>query len=340
MSNRVLSILAGGSSRRFQSKKSQWSDKALMEYNDKPLLVHLIDECRGIYDEIGISLNSKARKKTYSKIIKSYVSSTSIEYIVDSTKVTFEGVLKGIQSTMNYFMNKEIQFVPSDRPHLLFKILDMVEVKPNGVSVFKYSDGMIEPLLALYGSNSRIPSQFLNLPLSRADVPIRLAQSIQTYNIDELIEKNALSHSIFANINVQVDVNEEIAKHDIPANLDMPSPDTIVRKVIPILDNQNISEDIFDSFSILMEKEHFYAAYLWVLSSLNNKQIDSKLFKELGKEALLKEKDYWKNNDISLLELHALQDLVFIFPEEQTKENMRSMIQLKEKMKIKPRRVN
>ncbi|MHA1200531.1 MAG: NTP transferase domain-containing protein, partial [Candidatus Heimdallarchaeaceae archaeon] len=175
MSDRVLAILAGGSSRRFQSKEVQWSDKALMEYNAKPLLVHLIEECKEFYDEIGISLNSKARKKTYSKVIKSYVSSTSIEYIVDSTKIASEGVLKGIQTTMSYFMNKEIQFIPSDRPNLLFEILDKLEVKPNGVSVFKYSNGMIEPLLALYGSNSRIPSQFHNISLSRADVPIRLA---------------------------------------------------------------------------------------------------------------------------------------------------------------------
>ncbi len=339
MSNRSLIILAGGTSRRFQNKEGQWLDKVLMEYNNKPLLIHLLKECSRLYDVIGLSINSKTRKKVYSKVVRSYLSAMNIEYIIDSKKTNFEGVLQGIQSSMDYFVDKEIQFVPSDRPYLLFEILAKLETKSNGVSIFQYSDGMIEPLLALYGSNSRISPHFLNLSLSRADVPIRLAQHIQTYNIDELIEKNNSSYDIFANINVKINLSKTMTKHDTLSPV-LPSPKIIDRRGEIILDNQIKNSNIPDVVDILMQEEHFYTAYLWLLKSLKEKNIDSKLFNKLGKEVLQKEREFWRKEELSFLELHALQDLVSIFPEEQTQANMSNMLQLKEKMKIKSKRVS
>ncbi len=339
MSDRILTILAGGSSRRFQNNEGRWSDKVLKEYNNKPLLVHLLEGCRRYYDLVGISVNTKARKRTYSKIVNSYITNKFVKYIIDFKKVAFEGVLKGIYSTMEYFENKSIQFIPSDRPYLLFEILKELKVKPNGVSIFKYSDGMIEPLLALYGSNSRISSKFLNLSLSRADVPIRLSQYIQTYCIDDLLKKNDLSADIFTNINVQGNLTREITELDDLSNICIPSPENIEKQSELILNDINDYEDVLDVANELMEKEHFYAAYLLSLSSLKKKKLDSEVFKQIGKEALLKEREYWKVKNLPFLELHALQDLITIFPEEQTRDNMSSVIKLKEKMKIKSRRL-
>ena len=340
MIDRALTILAGGSSRRFQNKEGQWSDKALMIYNNKPLLVHLLNECTEFYDRVGISVNSKKRKRIYSKLIDSKDLSLPVEYIIDSQKNEFEGVLKGIQTSLSYFEDVAIQFIPSDRPNLLFEILDKLKVKSNGVSIFQYSDGMIEPLLALYGAKSRIPQKFHNLKLSRADVPIRLAQSIQTYNLDTIAEQHNIPRNIFANINVQADFDDEIIKHELSSNFTIHPSKEIIKDQGTIDDILDLSENITDTAETLIENQHYYASYLLVLSALNQKEIDSRIFNKEGRRALVMEKEYWKEYNIPFLELHALQDLVFNFPEEQTKENMSSMLQLKEKMKIKPRRIN
>lgn len=339
MSNRVLTILAGGSSRRFQDKESQQLDKVLMEFNEKPLLVHFLEKGHKYYDLVSISVNSKKRRKTYSKIVNSHLSNMPVEYVIDDNNIAFEGVLKGICSSMNYFVNKTIQFVSSDRPYLLFGILNNLKVKQNGVSLLRYSDGMIEPLLALYGPDSRIPPPYHHLPLSRADVPIRLAQSVQTYSIEEILEKNKLSYDVFANVNVKVNLNEGIFSYDAPPNFLLPRPVEIEKKALNIFTLvADPKRNISDIVNLLMEKEHYFAAYLWILYASFKKKIDIEMFRKLGKDALLKEKEYWKEKNISFLEFHALQDLIFNFPEEQTKENMKLTLQLKEKMKIKPRR--
>ena len=339
MSDRILAILAGGFSRRFQSKEGQWSDKALMVYRNKPLLIHLLEESNRYYEHISISINTETRKKIYSSIINKHIPNVYVKYVVDLKKTCFKGVLQGICSTMNSFTNKIIQFIPSDRPYLCFKILNELKVKNNGVSILKYSNGMIEPLLALYGSDSRIPKQFLKLPLARADVPIRLAQIIHIYSIDDLIEMNDIPYNIFANINVHDDLNQTEFKLNNISDLILPSPERIERQYSPSLVDKNKAEDVLDVHSSLIEKEHYYTAYLWALLSLKQKKIDLEMFENIGKETLLKEISFWKENNIPFLELHALLDLVNKFPDEQTKTNMTNVLRLKEKMKIKPRRL-
>ena len=119
----------------------------------------------------------------------------------------------------------------------------------------------------------------------------------------------------------------------------LPSPERIERQYSPSLVDKNKAEDVLDVHSSLIEKEHYYTAYLWALLSLKQKKIDLEMFENIGKETLLKEISFWKENNIPFLELHALLDLVNKFPDEQTKTNMTNVLRLKEKMKIKPRRL-
>jgi len=340
MSDRVLTILAGGTSRRFQHKNNQWSDKALMNYIDKPLLIHLLVQSIKLYDSVAISINKRKRKKVYSNLINLYSTLSSPHYIIDEKRSRFEGVLKGIYTSMKYFENKEIQFVPSDRPYLNFEIIRKLDVKDNGASILQYSNGMIEPLLSLYGKNMRIPPIFFNLSLSRADVPIRLAQSIQTFSIEKLLSMNNLSARILANINVKVDLDIPDNGIGVPKEVLLPIPRHIERKPLPPLPLDNMKRKIYVVMSELMERERFYAAYLWVLLAQKNRWVDEINFNKLARDALRREMKYWNENNISFLELHALQDLVHNFPEEQTKNNMSTVLKLKERMRIKPRKIN
>ena len=125
----------------------------------------------------------------------------------------------------------------------------------------------------------------------------------------------------------------------LSSNFDLHSPRKIVKRQNTIANILEFDNTIPDIATSLIENQHYYASFLLTLSALNQKKIDSNLLKKLGKNALAMEREYWIENNIPFLELHVLQDLVSNFPEEQTKKNMSSMLKLKERMKIKPRRV-
>ncbi len=72
MVKRAALILAGGKARRFQSKGESWQDKALAELDGKPLLVHAIQNVKGVVDEVAVCVNDEERKAVYSEILEKY----------------------------------------------------------------------------------------------------------------------------------------------------------------------------------------------------------------------------------------------------------------------------
>ena len=106
MSSRILSILAGGFSRRFQDKKNQWLDKFLLQFKEKPLIIHLIEEAKKHFDGLKISVNSSSRAVKYAKIIKEYQIAATLEFIVDLKGISLEGVLRGIYTSLKKSENK------------------------------------------------------------------------------------------------------------------------------------------------------------------------------------------------------------------------------------------
>ncbi|MCG3222751.1 MAG: NTP transferase domain-containing protein [Candidatus Heimdallarchaeota archaeon] len=332
----VLAILAGGSSRRFQLKNSQWQDKALIQINQTPLLIHLLKKSSSRYQDICISVNSLNRKRNYLDIIKSHVSSEKPNFIIDSQNTKFKGVFLGIYSVLNHYTDRNVQFVPSDRPFLDFLILSKMDVEKSGVSILQYENGMIEPLLSLYGSDVYFPEEFEQLPLTRADVLIRLSPHLRVYNATSILAKNNLPSYIFDNINIQDDFTKSReTEYDI-GEIQIPSPNEIRRSSFSIPDS---STDANDFLGDLIKNNNFYLAFLWSQCFIKSISESAKGIGDIGKECLRKEYNYWLNNKMPFLALHALQDLVHFFPEEENKPTIQKIIELRTKIKIKSRKM-
>lgn len=339
MSSRTLTILAGGYSRRFQKKDGQWLDKALLYINNEPLLIHLLDQGNEIYDGVNISVNSNSRKRDYKEIIESYLPNVNIDFTVDLRKISFDGVLKGIYSTLKKRTNSSVQFIPSDRPYLDLRILRGLEVMKRGVSLLRYDNGMIEPLLSLYGAKASFPENFSQLPMSRADVPIRFSNEIQVYSINEILERNNLSSKIFDHINMQTNIENERIEHSNSAAVNIPDS-VVIEREQPKFEFDDAEYNKEDGvIETLIEIENYYSAFLSSFYFWKQKKISIGKYKTLGIESLKKESEFWIKNEMPFLALHSLDDLVRYFPGERTPSINADIEKLRKKMKIKPRRI-
>lgn len=339
MSSRTLTILAGGYSRRFQKKDGKWLDKALLYINNEPLLIHLLDQGNEIYDGINISVNSNSRKRNYEEIVKSYLPNVNTDFTVDLRKISLDGVLKGIYSTLEKRTNSSVQFIPTDRPYLDLRILKGLKVMKRGVSLLRYDNGMIEPLLSLYGAQASFPENFSQLPLSRADVPIRFSNEIQVYSISEILGRNSLSSKIFAHINIQSDIENERIEYSNSTAANIPDS-VLIEREQPNFTFDDIRYNEEDEIvETLVEIENYYSAFLSSFYFWKQKKISIEKYKAFGIKSLKKEYEFWIKNEMPFLALHSLDDLVRYFPGERKPGIKAKIKHLRKKMKIEPRRI-
>lgn len=337
MPKTVLAILAGGLSRRYQKQSAEWQDKILFPFNDEPLLVNLVRRSNLLYDETVVSVNSEARKEEYRTILQSHNLMDKIDFIVDDQNSSFEGVMLGIGSTLRLLQGKTVQFLPSDRPFLLLSLLKSMKICDDGVSFFQSETGMIEPLLTLYGPNIYFPKQFEELSLSRADVLMRTSPVLKLYDSTAIIEINNLPTKAFDNVNIQTELitkTEDIQESD---KLTMPSPTTIIRSL------KNIKSEPFDELcpydfiEKLNDLHHNYSAFLWSRLFKKSSKLEYKDYELLAVKSLKAEQLFWKDNNMHFFALHALQDLMYCFPEEAKDSAFDEVKELRNKLKIESR---
>jgi len=340
MTSTVLTILAGGFSRRYQDSKVQWQDKALTNFENVPLLVNLVNRARRFYDDICISVNSEARKEEYLKILHQFEPSFKPNFVVDKDNNEIQGVLQGITSVLTKYQEKEIQFIPTDFPFIDFEILRNIKVRSGGVGILYYSSGMIEPLLTLYGYPRYFPDQFQSLFLSRADVMIRLSSHLNLYNIEQILEVNKLSPSVFNNINIQSGSNSVIDIFKESRSIIIPAPKEIKRSDLSNLKFPSESLDYVNFIYEIIERKQFYASFLWSRYYLQNKMISSEDYQNLGNVSLKRESQFWLDNNLPFLALHALQDIIQYLPEEKNVKILKEISSLRKKLGIESRKVN
>ncbi len=340
MTSAVLAILAGGFSRRYQEINVKWKDKALTKFEGVPLLVNLVKRAVACYDTIYISVNSDDRKEDYLKVFHQFEPSLKPIFVVDSENTEIQGVLRGITSILTKYKEKEIQFIATDFPFIDFKVLENIKTENGGVGILDYSSGMIEPLLTRYGSQRYFPKQFQNLSLSRADVIIRMSSHLNIYNIEEILEMNKLSPGVFDNINFQSESNNVNYVHNENKSIVMPEPREIRRFDLRKLNFSQESVNYTNLINEIIDKKQFYAAFLWSRYFFQNDIISSKDHQNFGKTALKEESKLWLDESLPFLALHALQDLVQHFPEEENEKISNEISSLRKKMSIEPRRIN
>ncbi len=334
MQNSVLAILAGGFSRRYQDKEGQFIDKALLSVNNVPILLDLIKRGFQFYDEVSVSVNSLKRKNKYTLILKLEVNQPS-KIIIDK-EMKIKGVLRGIISTLKENQNKNIQFISVDRPFIDLNLLNKITIQEKGISLFHYNNGLLEPLLALYGTKFHFPHEIEQLPLSRADVLIRICPQILLYNIDSIIERNQLPSYLFANINVQSDLSIEKPSYD-STTIDLLKPRLIKRRDLPRISHNLIEQNSKELVYKLMENEHYYLAFLISMYLKQISKLNSREFQRLAYNVLENEYRYWLNENMNFLALHALQDQIKFCPKTYDQKKVKEISKLRKKMGIIPR---
>ncbi|MDR2708147.1 MAG: molybdenum cofactor guanylyltransferase [Nitrososphaerota archaeon] len=168
MASRAALVLAGGNATRFQMGQQGWQDKALILFEDKPFLVHAIENVRGTVDEVIVCVNDENRKEKYRKVLESY--SLSAKIVVDE-KTEVGGPMRAIFTGLKTTHANHCLIIPCDMPFIKTNVIEylfntsknfdvVMPMWPNGkletlFMILKHSQGweIVQTLCQLYRSH-------------------------------------------------------------------------------------------------------------------------------------------------------------------------------------------
>ena len=148
MTNRGAIILAGGKGQRFQTSNGNWQDKALAYLDNKPLIVHAIENIKDVAEEIIVVVNEEARKEEYRDIIANF-GIRKARFVTDLKINSLSGPLIAIYTGLKYSEAEYCLTIPSDVPMLNPKVADYLykEIKESYACVPMWPNGSLETLL-------------------------------------------------------------------------------------------------------------------------------------------------------------------------------------------------
>jgi molybdopterin-guanine dinucleotide biosynthesis protein A len=139
--SRTAAILAGGQSRRLR-------DKALILLAGKPMIMHMIDKCKKIVDEILVIVNSQEQSDIFSQEIGH---APQFKIAID-TKEPFLSPLLGARTAFENSRSETTLLLPCDTPLIRTSVLELIfsVIADWDAVVPRYPGGHIEPLHAVY----------------------------------------------------------------------------------------------------------------------------------------------------------------------------------------------
>ena len=140
---RAIIILAGGRSSRFGT------DKSLLDFAGKPLITQAVHRLQGLGDEYIVSIGKNQIEDNYRRILP-----TNTSIVQD--KVDFQGPLAGFITALEKCKSNTCFLTACDMPTIEPKVVEFLFQKIDNSSgaVPKWRDGRIEPLHAVYDSNT------------------------------------------------------------------------------------------------------------------------------------------------------------------------------------------
>jgi len=210
MGKRAALILAGGRARRFQTIDKTWQDKALAELSGKPLLIHAIENVKGLVDEIAVSVNDEQRKTKYAQTLKKHAL-TDIKIIVDEEisgisgpNVAIMSGLKAIEADVCLTLPCDMPFLKPDVAEYLFKETGNAEV-----TVPMWPNGRLETLIMVVQKKNalEITETLCRLKRPRSDDIPRGAAKILFVSPLNHIKTLDPELKSFININSREDLN-------------------------------------------------------------------------------------------------------------------------------------
>ncbi len=138
-------VLAGGLSKRFGQ------DKAVLEFNGKPLILHVVEAVSSVVDEIVVVTSNTERAEKYAKILGSLS-----RIVVDEEEAL--GPLVGALSGFKVAEGKYSLLLASDIPFVSRDVVDLFFELCHGRSAVipRWPNEQIEPLQAVYHTKTAL----------------------------------------------------------------------------------------------------------------------------------------------------------------------------------------
>ncbi|MCE5214727.1 MAG: molybdenum cofactor guanylyltransferase [Methanobacterium sp.] len=138
-------ILCGGRGRRMGQ------DKGLIQFHEKPLILHVLETAQDIVQEIIIVLRDKNQYKQYIKLIEDN------NFIFKKLTIAMDlipdkGPLIGIYTGLRLLSSDKGLILPCDSPFISSEFIGNILSFPDDYEALVpiWSDGMVEPLHAVY----------------------------------------------------------------------------------------------------------------------------------------------------------------------------------------------
>jgi molybdopterin-guanine dinucleotide biosynthesis protein A len=203
-------VLAGGEAKRFQTESSAWKDKALAKIDDKPFLVHIIENLQGAVDKVAVSVNSPERQAQYRQVLEKY-SIKDVEFVLDQLS-PIRGPLLAITSGLKAVNAEYTLVVPTDMPFLQPKVANHLLEACRGfdVAVPMWPDGTLETLLMALRRESCLEITETLLALGKANADSILRAAGKLHLISPLQEISLLDPALqsFININTPTELTK------------------------------------------------------------------------------------------------------------------------------------
>jgi len=196
---RAIIVLAGGQSSRFGR------DKALVDFEGKPLIEHIIGKLQKLGDECIVSIGKGHTVEDYRRVLPYDIS------IVQDT-VSFQGPLAGFMTALGS-CNSNLCFLGAcDMPFIEPKVVEYLfnECSNRSGAVPRWRDGRLEPLHAVYdcsaarsASRQVIDERVLNMISLVDHIP-----RIRFVDVEHEIAPLNPSLNTFRNLNTPTDLDD------------------------------------------------------------------------------------------------------------------------------------
>ncbi len=135
----TVAILAGGSAKRFGS------EKALAEFQGRPLIAHMVDVARKLSSEIMIVVSDETQEENLREVV------SDVRIVVDPPS-EIKSALAGALTAFEYTLTSHVLLLPVDTPLASTELLKMlISMSPgHGAVVPSWPSGYVEPLHSVY----------------------------------------------------------------------------------------------------------------------------------------------------------------------------------------------
>jgi molybdopterin-guanine dinucleotide biosynthesis protein A len=304
MVKRAALVLAGGNAHRFQMPSHAWQDKALILFEKKPFLAHIIENISVSVDEVIVCINNnddEKRKEKYLEVLEKHHLNAKI---VNDEKTIIGGPIRAILTGLKATQADFCLTIPCDMPFIKPKIAEYIfKLAENfEVAIPIWPNGTLETLLMVLKRSigTEIVQTLCQLGRSHADdIPRATSKTLLASPVKDIKNFDPELKS-FININTPEDLKKlqtrntqgTIQEHIKLYQEDLPTANLqLIRQAVKMHQNDNftVAQEKFE-----LCKKHFeaYNNFFWTALTCECKKAMFDAANNYSNEAKIYEKTH------------------------------------------------